>query len=48
MMIRFRHPDGKPIRAVEVNGSAVTTFSGETLSLSAPRGAFKIRVSFAK
>ncbi len=48
MMIRFRHPDGKPIRAVEVNGSAVTTFSGETLSLSTPRGAFKIRVSFAK
>lgn len=47
-MTRFRHPDGKPIRAVEVNGKAVTTFTGETLTLSAPSGALKIRALYAK
>jgi len=49
LLVRFRHPDGKPIRAAEVNGKAVATFSGETLTLlPASRGVLKIRVSYAK
>jgi hypothetical protein len=48
LMIRFRHPEGKAIRAAEVNGQVVKTFTADTLALSAPRGALKIRVFYAK
>jgi len=48
MRIRFRHPEGKPIVSATVNGSPVTTFSGETLTIAAPRGELKIRVGYTK
>jgi hypothetical protein len=29
LLVRFRHPDGKPLRAVTLNGKAWTDFSSE-------------------
>jgi hypothetical protein len=45
--IRFRHPQGRKIRSVEINGKPLDDFEGEYVRLkNPPSKKIEIRVSF--
>lgn len=46
IFLRLRHPDGKKIKAVRVNGKPMKTFSDETLTLPSPRGTLQIQIIY--
>ncbi|MCC6443994.1 MAG: NPCBM/NEW2 domain-containing protein [Armatimonadetes bacterium] len=46
VVLRLRHPGGKPIRSASVNGEKVSAVSRDTIRLKPGRGELKVRAEF--
>jgi hypothetical protein len=46
VLLRLRHPQGKTIKRVTLDGKPLESFAGETITLASPRGALKIVVEY--
>ena len=46
VFIRLRHPAGRAISALTINGKQSRSFSGETVRLESPTGKIKIEAAF--
>ena len=46
VLVRFRHPEKKPIRSVKVNGKKWTGFDGEDVDVTGLRGTVMVEARF--